>query len=435
MDCKDIRELLTAYLDGEVTLEEKAYIETHLAGCPDCHAELEALSATQNNLRGALKSMAEEALPSPQTWEKIKGRLETKESRRGFWSSFTLGRVATAATAVAILIVAIVIWQFGGILEMGAPPPTPAPEPAPTPAPEPEPIPIPVPAPPPGIIPPTTVPAPIPAPAPSRMVTFERLPDIISAYGESVDVELVFTNEASELRMISPYPPEIKIVKLPDWNPPDSAVRGFPAGSDELELQSGDSVSCPLNWDQKDDGGQQVAPGWYGVEVTLASKKVSDETSGHVRGVAVKILVLPPQSVMEKTIDVNRSITETDLPFTWNREEQSIKVTITLEQVEMTHESVRFTALVTSPSYSLPQGPTLAPPQWMLAAYAQYTVDGITKDAGVAGMRPQENGLQLRWGYEPENIDPIPSDSKEMTFTITRLGDWEGPWEFKIPLE
>lgn len=234
---------------------------------------------------------------------------------------------------------------------------------------------------------------------------------------------------------MSPFPPEIKIIELPNLQPPDRVVRTFPAGSEELELQAGKSVSCIVKWDQKDDSGQQVSPGWYGVEVTAASRKATEPTGGHVRGLATKVLVLPPEGVMEKTIDVNRSLTVTGLPFTWNREEQLIDVTITLEQVEMTADSVRFTALVTSPSYSLPQGPELAPPQWMLAAYAQYTVDGVTKDAGVAGMRPLENGLQLLWGYAPENIDPIPSDAKELTFTITQLGDWEGPWEFKIPLE
>jgi len=53
MNCKEIREFLTAYLDGEVTPEEKAYIESHVPGCPDCRAELEAMSAMQTNLRGS----------------------------------------------------------------------------------------------------------------------------------------------------------------------------------------------------------------------------------------------------------------------------------------------------------------------------------------------------------------------------------------------
>jgi anti-sigma factor (TIGR02949 family) len=52
MDCRKICDLLTAYLDGEVTPEEKANIEAHLAGCPRCQSELGSLSAVQNDLRG-----------------------------------------------------------------------------------------------------------------------------------------------------------------------------------------------------------------------------------------------------------------------------------------------------------------------------------------------------------------------------------------------
>ena len=30
---------------------------------------------------------------------------------------------------------------------------------------------------------------------------------------------------------------------------------------------------------------------------------------------------------------------------------------------------------------------------------------------------------------------PVPKGTKELTFIITRFGDVEGPWEFKIPVE
>jgi anti-sigma factor RsiW len=40
MDCKELRAIADAYLDGEVAPGSRAEIESHLAGCPDCRAEL-----------------------------------------------------------------------------------------------------------------------------------------------------------------------------------------------------------------------------------------------------------------------------------------------------------------------------------------------------------------------------------------------------------
>ena len=80
MNCKEICELLTTYLDGEVTPEERVYIEAHLPGCPQCRAELEALSNTRASLRSVLKSMAEEVTPPVQAWEKVRARLKIKGS-------------------------------------------------------------------------------------------------------------------------------------------------------------------------------------------------------------------------------------------------------------------------------------------------------------------------------------------------------------------
>ncbi len=258
---------------------------------------------------------------------------------------------------------------------------------------------------------PATEPVPTPAPGPARGIRFDRVPDVIGPYGEKVETSLSFTNEASEPHTISPFPPDIKIIDLPNLQPPDSVVRAFPVGKDEQALQPGESVPYIVNWDQKNDSGQQVSPGWYSVEVTLATS----------RGSATRVLVLPPEGVMEKTIEVNQSQTVNN-------------IAITLERVELTSTGMKVYAFNIPPDYSLPQGPMLAPPQFMiLHAFAEYGIDGgIMKQANPSGIRFLENGMLHTWD---DYLDPVPKNAKELTFRITKLGDWEGHWEFKVPLE
>src|ERR1700687_858693 len=42
MDCKELRGLADAYLDGELPAASRAEIDAHLAGCAACRAEIEA---------------------------------------------------------------------------------------------------------------------------------------------------------------------------------------------------------------------------------------------------------------------------------------------------------------------------------------------------------------------------------------------------------
>ena len=49
--CKEALELLSAQLDGAITIEEQAVLDAHLASCPECRR-------IQNELR-----LADEALP------------------------------------------------------------------------------------------------------------------------------------------------------------------------------------------------------------------------------------------------------------------------------------------------------------------------------------------------------------------------------------
>ena len=254
-------------------------------------------------------------------------------------------------------------------------------------------------------------PVPTPEPGPERGIMFDRVPNVVSLYGVRTEINLSFTNEASEPRTISPFPPEIKIIELPDVTPTVTLVRAFPLGTGERALQPGESASYSFDWDQKNDRGEQVPPGWYSVEVTLPTS----------RGSAMRVLVLPPEGVMEKTIEVNQSKTMNGITFT-------------LERVELTATGIKVYAFNTPPDYNLPQGPMLAPPQFMaLHADAEYSVDGgDVKQAFPSGIRFLDNGMEHTWD---EYLDPVPQNSHELTFRITKLGDWEGPWEFEIPLD
>lgn len=246
---------------------------------------------------------------------------------------------------------------------------------------------------------------------------FERVEPITCASGEKVDITLSFTNEASEPRIMSPFPPKINI-EQPNVEPSDDIICSFPVGAKEVQLEPGETVTYDFIWDQRDDSGQQVDFGWYGVEVTVVSRKLSETVEGSVRGWATRVLILPPQGVMKKTIEVNQSQTVAGITFVLNR-------------VEMTATGMTVYAFNTPPDYGLPR-PMLPPPQFMIHAEAEYSLDGSSvKKTGLSGIRFLENGTQHTWEY----LDPVPSDAKELTFTITRFGDSEGPWEFKVPLD
>jgi len=339
-------------------------------------------------------------VPSPIFKVQLKERMlqklrEGEERKVSFWENLSRvfsKRPVWGAVTVAVIVLLVVIWIFWGFGGPG----TQAPRPA-TPVPPPSPV---------------SVPAAPSVPMLTVMGDTER-----SYYlpGEEIIIEFTFTNDDSQPLIISPFPPEVNIY-LPTLPEPDSKIRSFAAGAQELELEPGETRTYSLLWDQ------QVIPGWYSVEVERNIRAAAQETEaattvGHV----TKILIRYPQGAMERTIEVNQSQTLNDL-------------TVTLEQVELSADGARFLALVTSPDYSVPQGAALAPPEWRGPVYAQYAVDGLTKRARVANMGYFEEGIRLRWGYDI-GLDPVPVDARELTFTITSFGDREGPWQFEIPLQ
>lgn len=112
MNCKDIDELMTAYLDGEVAHEKQEQIEAHISTCPHCREELKTLSATQDNLRLALKSRAARSTPSPNVWERILKRIKTEERPVAtFWRPLRTRLKAIKDIVAGIMFLRQPIWR------------------------------------------------------------------------------------------------------------------------------------------------------------------------------------------------------------------------------------------------------------------------------------------------------------------------------------
>ncbi len=113
MNCTQVGEILTAYLDNEVTPEEKHEIELHLADCPNCRKELEELRFAQNILRRGLKSRGSDANPSPDLWPQFRLGLETQRPSFLFLFHRRKWRIIGTIIVLGIIITLAILWGTG----------------------------------------------------------------------------------------------------------------------------------------------------------------------------------------------------------------------------------------------------------------------------------------------------------------------------------
>ena len=110
MKCDEIAELLPAYQDGELTLEERRTVEAHLAECPECRRTMKDLGTVTLAL-GELP----EITVSNDFAEAVLRRARATRTR----PLFTLRRVVSYAAA-AVVVIGLGLW-IAGIPERGTP--------------------------------------------------------------------------------------------------------------------------------------------------------------------------------------------------------------------------------------------------------------------------------------------------------------------------
>jgi hypothetical protein len=108
--CRDWRASLGAYSLGHLSADERAGLEAHLEGCPDCRSEVESLGDVAKLLAVADPAHFGPApTPSPELGERIAAtigaerRVKRRRQRRRFGFAMS-GAVAAAAAVLAIVI-------------------------------------------------------------------------------------------------------------------------------------------------------------------------------------------------------------------------------------------------------------------------------------------------------------------------------------------
>ena len=104
MDCKNLREVLDLYVDGELSPEATVQAEAHLAECEACRRAADRLQG----LRHAVKTAVSQYQPAPQLASRVRKSTVSPWHRRPAWE------LAVATAALLIVAFAISAAQLRG---------------------------------------------------------------------------------------------------------------------------------------------------------------------------------------------------------------------------------------------------------------------------------------------------------------------------------
>lgn len=108
--CERYQEIISPYLDGEATAEQKAILEAHLKRCPECRAVERRMKILRQTLRELPR-----VTPSPEFNIALRTRIRLEErAARGSLRSVPLwGRIPAFGVAVAAAAIALAVLLVG----------------------------------------------------------------------------------------------------------------------------------------------------------------------------------------------------------------------------------------------------------------------------------------------------------------------------------
>lgn len=249
-------------------------------------------------------------------------------------------------------------------------------------------------------------------------------PDVsLYPYGEPVILNITFRNEGPGPVTILGVPPRMGInhIEGPDF-------RTYQRTNSARVLQAGESNTTVLVWDQKDDRGTQVAPGIYTIGAYYLysvgdNGGVWDVSGGILRTGTVKILIRSPGGSLQKNMSLHQ--TERDA---------GIAATLVSLDCDETHGTASFDVEIPEKTYDVTQRPAgLVPCDINLYPSAMYRIDD--------GNPMKFLDMDFICDTSPSQVhkvhlisEPLPADAKSMEIMITRFGNQEGSWKYRIDL-
>jgi hypothetical protein len=83
MNCKQVQDRLIAYLDDELSTEEAARVQHHLAGCEACQQEMATLWKLQRRVSQSFQQQAAGVAPLPDAWTQLQVQIRQKTNAPG----------------------------------------------------------------------------------------------------------------------------------------------------------------------------------------------------------------------------------------------------------------------------------------------------------------------------------------------------------------
>lgn len=111
MECAQIKQMISRYVDQDLDPQEQRTFEHHLRACPGCREAIEGQMAIHHLLGSAEKFEAPLGFAT-----RVMARIEEKERRPSFWSFFSLQPAFVRMVEVAFALVIVFIGMVSGNL-------------------------------------------------------------------------------------------------------------------------------------------------------------------------------------------------------------------------------------------------------------------------------------------------------------------------------
>lgn len=238
--------------------------------------------------------------------------------------------------------------------------------------------------------------------------------------GEVVKVRFSWKNITNEIVTIKPFPLSVEIRR-----PYDSVVRSYRGGSGECTLEPGEILSHTLTWDQRDNDGRMVEPGYYFLNVEYEAIKKSGLTESGYQ--PLKILIQFPQGTIHRTINMEQTKTLQD------------GSQLILKKLVLSPSGAKIFALMVPINYVPPQSEHERIFLGPATSLAYYRLDSSALKSAGSATSVFGKEIELKWDL----IDPVPKGARLLTFIIGGISwrdrdkehKYPGPFEFQVPLE